>query len=155
MPVYFKGLKFLVRICTDLGLKDVQDYAQKLKKAEKAREMKQQVTKKFWLTLHLLLVWLSDQYYHVMIIFLFCQKVSIMLFTIRIMVKKWAKLFDQSSVLNLFICPMNGLPPTATTIVMLFNERFKLWLIPAPETSWPSETNVQTILKLILEKSMN
>lgn len=47
MPVYFKGLKFLVRICTDLGLKDVQDYAQKLKKAEKAREMKQQVTKKF------------------------------------------------------------------------------------------------------------
>ena len=41
--VKFKGLKFLVRICTDLGLKDVQDYAQKLKKAEKAREVKQQV----------------------------------------------------------------------------------------------------------------
>lgn len=38
-----QGLKFLVRICTDLGLKDVQDYAQKLKKAEKARELKQQV----------------------------------------------------------------------------------------------------------------
>lgn len=32
-----------MRICTDLGLKDVQDYAQKLKKAEKARELKQQV----------------------------------------------------------------------------------------------------------------
>lgn len=41
--VDFAGLKFLVRICTDLGLKDVQDYAQKLKKAEKARELKQQV----------------------------------------------------------------------------------------------------------------
>ena len=40
---HFEGLKFLVRICTDLGLKDVQDYAQKLKKAEKARELKQQV----------------------------------------------------------------------------------------------------------------
>ena len=41
--LHFEGLKFLVRICTDLGLKDVQDYAQKLKKAEKARELKQQV----------------------------------------------------------------------------------------------------------------
>jgi len=36
-----------VRICTDLGLKDVQDYAQKLKKAEKARELKQQVNLRF------------------------------------------------------------------------------------------------------------
>ncbi|XP_027044072.1 intraflagellar transport protein 88 homolog [Pocillopora verrucosa] len=41
-PENVECLKFLVRICTDLGLKDVQDYAQKLKKAEKAREMKQQ-----------------------------------------------------------------------------------------------------------------
>ena len=38
------GLKFLVRLCTDLGLKDAQEYIQKLKKAEKARETKQQVT---------------------------------------------------------------------------------------------------------------
>ena len=37
------GLKFLVRLCTDLGLKDAQEYIQKLKKAEKAREAKQQV----------------------------------------------------------------------------------------------------------------
>ena len=37
------GLKFLVRLCTDLGLKDAQEYIQKLKKAEKAREVKQQV----------------------------------------------------------------------------------------------------------------
>ena len=37
------GLKFLVRLCTDLGLKDAQEYIQKLKKAEKARETKQQV----------------------------------------------------------------------------------------------------------------
>ena len=41
--VFSAGLKFLVRICTDLGLKDVQDFAQKLKKAEKARELKEQV----------------------------------------------------------------------------------------------------------------
>ncbi|KXJ23694.1 intraflagellar transport protein 88 homolog [Exaiptasia diaphana] len=41
-PENVECLKFLVRICTDLGLKDVQEYAQKLKKAEKARELKQQ-----------------------------------------------------------------------------------------------------------------
>ena len=32
-----------MRICTDLGLKDVQEYAQKLMKAEKAKEVKEQV----------------------------------------------------------------------------------------------------------------
>lgn len=42
-PENVECLKFLVRICTDLGLKDVQEYAQKLKKAEKAKELKQQV----------------------------------------------------------------------------------------------------------------
>ena len=36
------GLKFLVRVCTDLGLKEAQEYAGKLKKAEKAKEAKQQ-----------------------------------------------------------------------------------------------------------------
>ena len=36
-----------MRICSDLGLKDAQDYAQKLKKAEKARELKQQVSCKY------------------------------------------------------------------------------------------------------------
>ncbi|KAK3741791.1 hypothetical protein QZH41_001560 [Actinostola sp. cb2023] len=41
-PDNVECLKFLVRICTDLGLKDVQEYAQKLKKAEKARELKEQ-----------------------------------------------------------------------------------------------------------------
>ena len=44
------GLKFLVRLCTDLGLKDAQEYIQKLKKAEKARETKQQV--------HIIAYWL-------------------------------------------------------------------------------------------------
>jgi hypothetical protein len=39
------GLKFLVRLCTDLGLKEVQDYATKLKKAEKAKELRDQVGK--------------------------------------------------------------------------------------------------------------
>jgi len=32
----------LVRICTDLGLKEAQMYANKLKKAEKAKEMREQ-----------------------------------------------------------------------------------------------------------------
>ena len=36
-------LKFLVRLCSDLGLKDVQEYSLKLKKAEKLREAKRQV----------------------------------------------------------------------------------------------------------------
>ena len=37
------GLKFLVRICTDLGLKDAQDYANKLKRAEKQAKMREEV----------------------------------------------------------------------------------------------------------------
>ncbi|RDD37238.1 Intraflagellar transport protein 88-like protein [Trichoplax sp. H2] len=37
-------LKFLVRVCTDLGMKEAQEYAGKLKKAEKAKEIKQQRT---------------------------------------------------------------------------------------------------------------
>ena len=39
---YILGLKFLVRICSDLGLKEAQEYATKLKKAEKAKELKDQ-----------------------------------------------------------------------------------------------------------------
>ncbi|XP_074661998.1 intraflagellar transport protein 88 homolog, partial [Tubulanus polymorphus] len=35
-------LKFLIRLCTDLGLKDAQDYANKLKKAEKTKEIREQ-----------------------------------------------------------------------------------------------------------------
>jgi len=35
-------LRFLVRLCSDLGLKDVQEYSLKLKKAEKLREAKRQ-----------------------------------------------------------------------------------------------------------------
>ena len=38
------GLKFLVRICTDLGLKDAQDYANKLKKAEKTAKIREEVS---------------------------------------------------------------------------------------------------------------
>ena len=34
------GLKFLVRICTDLGLKEAADYAVELKRAEKYKEMR-------------------------------------------------------------------------------------------------------------------
>lgn len=38
------GLKFLVRLCTDLGLKEAAEYTSKLKKAEKAKEVKTQRT---------------------------------------------------------------------------------------------------------------
>lgn len=40
---FHEGLKFLVRICTDLDLNDVQEYAQKLARAEKAKELKEKV----------------------------------------------------------------------------------------------------------------
>ncbi|XP_056283557.1 intraflagellar transport protein 88 homolog [Pseudoliparis swirei] len=35
-------LRFLVRLCTDMGLKEVQEYATKLKKAEKMKEIREQ-----------------------------------------------------------------------------------------------------------------
>ncbi|XP_006822667.1 intraflagellar transport protein 88 homolog [Saccoglossus kowalevskii] len=42
-PENIECLKFLVRLCTDMGLtKDAQDYATKLKKAEKAKEVREQ-----------------------------------------------------------------------------------------------------------------
>lgn len=37
------GLKFLVRLCTDLGLKEASEYVTKLQKAEKAKDVKIQV----------------------------------------------------------------------------------------------------------------
>ena len=33
----------MVRLCTDLGLQDAQEYATKLKKAEKNKELREQV----------------------------------------------------------------------------------------------------------------
>ena len=36
------GLKFLVWLCTNLGMKDAEQCVQKLKKGEKSREVKQQ-----------------------------------------------------------------------------------------------------------------
>ncbi|XP_064628608.1 intraflagellar transport protein 88 homolog isoform X2 [Lineus longissimus] len=41
-PDNVECLKFLVRLCTDLGLKEAQDYATKLKKAEKTKELRDQ-----------------------------------------------------------------------------------------------------------------
>ena len=41
-PDNVECLKFLVRICTDLGLNEAQEYANKLKKAEKAKELREQ-----------------------------------------------------------------------------------------------------------------
>lgn len=40
--VALPGLQFLVRLCTDMGLKEAQDYANKLKKAERQRELREQ-----------------------------------------------------------------------------------------------------------------
>lgn len=38
------GLRFLVRLCTDIGLKEVQEYATKLKRLEKKKEIREQVS---------------------------------------------------------------------------------------------------------------
>uniref|UniRef100_A0A914XBJ9 Intraflagellar transport 88 n=1 Tax=Plectus sambesii TaxID=2011161 RepID=A0A914XBJ9_9BILA len=43
-PDNIECLKFLVRLCTDLGMPEGKDYANKLKKAEKVRELRQQRT---------------------------------------------------------------------------------------------------------------
>lgn len=37
------GLKFLVRLCTDMNLKESQEYANKLKKAEKMQKLREEV----------------------------------------------------------------------------------------------------------------
>ncbi|XP_048834730.1 intraflagellar transport protein 88 homolog isoform X2 [Brienomyrus brachyistius] len=44
-PENIECLRFLVRLCTDMGLKEVQDYATKLKKVEKMKEIKEQRVK--------------------------------------------------------------------------------------------------------------
>ena len=38
-----RGLKFLVRLCTDMNLKEAQEYANKLKKAEKMQKLREEV----------------------------------------------------------------------------------------------------------------
>jgi hypothetical protein len=42
--VHNLGLRFLVRLCTDMGLKEVQEYATKLKRLEKMKEIREQVS---------------------------------------------------------------------------------------------------------------
>ncbi|KAM8854965.1 intraflagellar transport protein 88 homolog isoform 1-T1 [Spinachia spinachia] len=44
-PENVECLRFLVRLCTDMGLQDVQEYATKLKKAEKMKEVREQRVK--------------------------------------------------------------------------------------------------------------
>ncbi|XP_068123033.1 intraflagellar transport protein 88 homolog isoform X2 [Hyperolius riggenbachi] len=44
-PDNVECLRFLVRLCTDIGLKEVQEYATKLKKVEKMKELKEQRVK--------------------------------------------------------------------------------------------------------------
>lgn len=41
-PDNIECLKFLVRICTDLGMQEVQEYTAMLKKAEKTKENREQ-----------------------------------------------------------------------------------------------------------------
>ena len=43
MAIIPPGLRFLVRLCTDMGLKETQEYATKLKRVEKLKEMREQV----------------------------------------------------------------------------------------------------------------
>ncbi|KAG8000882.1 Intraflagellar transport protein 88-like protein [Nibea albiflora] len=44
-PENIECLRFLVRLCTDMGLKEVQEYATKLKKVEKMKEIREQRVK--------------------------------------------------------------------------------------------------------------
>nr|XP_020474551.1 intraflagellar transport protein 88 homolog isoform X3 [Monopterus albus] len=44
-PENVECLRFLVRLCTDIGLKEVQEYATKLKKVEKLKEIREQRVK--------------------------------------------------------------------------------------------------------------
>ncbi|XP_027020138.1 intraflagellar transport protein 88 homolog isoform X1 [Tachysurus fulvidraco] len=44
-PENAECLRFLVRLCTDMGLKEVQDYATKLKKVERMKEIREQRVK--------------------------------------------------------------------------------------------------------------
>jgi len=37
------GLKFLVRLCSDMNLKEAEEYANKLKKAEKMQKLREEV----------------------------------------------------------------------------------------------------------------
>lgn len=37
------GLKFLIRLCSDLGLKEAAEFALELKKAEKAKEVRERI----------------------------------------------------------------------------------------------------------------
>lgn len=41
-PENAECLRFLVRLCTDIGLKEVQEYAAKLKRLEKMKEIREQ-----------------------------------------------------------------------------------------------------------------
>ncbi|XP_010082848.1 PREDICTED: intraflagellar transport protein 88 homolog [Pterocles gutturalis] len=41
-PENVECLRFLVRLCTDMGLKEVQEYMTKLKKVEKLKEIREQ-----------------------------------------------------------------------------------------------------------------
>eukprot|EP00069_Balaena_mysticetus_P015419 bmy_09225T0 len=44
-PENVECLRFLIRLCTDIGLKEVQEYATKLKRLEKMKEIREQRTK--------------------------------------------------------------------------------------------------------------
>ena len=46
------GLKFLVRLCTDMNLKEAQEYANKLKKAEKLQKLREEVCQLFFVAKH-------------------------------------------------------------------------------------------------------
>ena len=43
-PDNIECLKFLVKICSDMGLKEAMDYAQELKKAERAKDLRERAS---------------------------------------------------------------------------------------------------------------
>lgn len=43
-PENIECLKFLVKICSDMGLKEAMDYAQELKKAERAKDLRERAS---------------------------------------------------------------------------------------------------------------
>ena len=62
------GLKFLVRLCTDMNLKEAQDYANRLKKAEKMQKLREEVRQiyVFLLRLKSQVVWVQKfKLYHI------------------------------------------------------------------------------------------
>jgi tetratricopeptide (TPR) repeat protein len=62
-PDNIECLRFLVRLCTDMGLPEVQEYVASLQRAERAREAREQMQRVgASILLSLISLWLSFEY---------------------------------------------------------------------------------------------